>query len=147
MLKTVPIGLFSPNYRVIGGDQTAELRFDIFAETGSIIIGDTTYEIERENPFVGFWSLELDGEPVMTSKKPSALHRAFEIYTPSHLLSLEPKSSFGLDMKLTGDGYDAGFEPESFLSRRTVLEGEWQDFLTICFAFWLVILMRRRSYK
>jgi len=147
MLKSVPIGLFSGNYRIIGGEQEAELRFDIFAETGSIIIGDKTYEIEKENPFAGFWSLELDGERVMSSKKPSSLHRAFEIYTPSHLLSLKAKSAFDWDMALEGEGYNASFTPQSILSRRTLIDGEWQDLLTVCFAFWLVVLMRRRSYK
>lgn len=147
MLKSVPIGWFSGNYRITGGDQTAELRFDIFAETGSIIIGDTTYEIEKENPFTGFWSVELKGEPVLSAKKPSSLYRSFEIYTPSHLLSLKAKSAFESDMYLKGDDYDVSIVSESFLSRRSLITGEWQDFLTVCFAYWLVVLMRRRSQK
>ena len=146
MLESAPLHPFTNNRRVSGGDQDAKLIFHVWSETGKIIYGDTTYDITKESAFTGFWTLELNGESVMSAKKPSSIQRAFEIYTDSHLLSLEATSMWsGRTMILSGDGYDVTFKPKSIFSGKANITGPWEDFLTVCFAHWLVALMWKRA--
>lgn len=147
MLKAVPDHLFTNNCTVSGDGFSANIRFDLFTETGEIHLDGQTYKVEKDGPFSGFWQLMLNGERIMSSKKPSSFYRTFEVYTHEHLLSLKAVSAFGRTMRLSGDGFDVTFTPENPFTRRTNITGEYGDFLSLCFAYWLVVLMWRRAQQ
>lgn len=147
MLKAVPHHLFTNNCTVSGDGCSGKILFDLFTETGEIHFDGKSYRVEKNGPFSGFWQLTLDGETIMSSKKPSSFYRTFEVYTKEHLLSLNAMSAFGRTMQLKGDGFDVAFTPENPFTRRTNITGNYSDFLTLCFAYWLVVLMWRRAQQ
>lgn len=147
MLKAVPHHLFTNNCTISGDGYSAKIHFDLFTETGEIQFDGNCYKVEKDGPFSGYWRLTLNGETIMSSKKPSSFYRTFEIYTDDSLLSLKALSALGRTMRLSGDGFDVTFTPENPFTRRTNISGGYKDFLTLCFAYWLVVLMWRRAQK
>ena len=147
MLKAVPHHLFTSNCTISGDGYAAKILLDLFTETGKIQFDGKSYGVEKDGLFSGSWQLTLNGETIMSSKKPSSFYRTFEIYTKEHLLSLKAMSAFGRTMGLKGDGFDVMFTPENPFTRRTNITGEYADFLSLCFAYWLVVLMWRRAQQ
>lgn len=147
MLKAVPHHVFTNNCTLSGDGHSAEILLDLFTETGKINFDGNSYIVEKDGPFSGFWQLTLHGETIMSSKKPSSFYRSFEIYTQDHLLSLTAISAFGRTMQLKGEGFDVIFAPEHPFTRRTNITGLYADFLSLCFSYWLVVLMWRRAQQ
>jgi hypothetical protein len=148
MITCKPQSICSWNYYLIDGDKQAYLQFNWLSEQGSITLGDIEYAVHKHGPLSGQWSLEQNGEPLIWAKKSNPVTRTIEVSLGDSTLTLRAESPIGRSFLGELNAHTAfTIKPVHLLTRRAVIEtfGENLEFPTLCFAFWLVALMWRRS--
>ncbi len=93
----------------------------------------------------GTWVLQQNGRELMMARKPNPFTRTMEILYGGNRYLLEAKSAFGRTMILSGRGTSCEITPAHSFTRRASISGQWEDFTTVAFAFWLTSLMWKRA--
>jgi hypothetical protein len=148
MLEAVPKNIFSSTFlleeeaRLLG-----EVGASLWRERATLEIQDGTYELYREEQFVGDFVLEHNGNILARASKPSAFKNRFEVELPNrHLVlrKLGPLSRrFGL---FEGDKQVGGIYPLGIFTRRSSIDlpGDWPLPLRV-FVFWLAFIIWKRQ--
>lgn len=138
---------FSADYELIWGDEKGEVLFESFRGGGGVVVSKTQYGITAKGPPGRVWSLANGDSNVLIAER-RGLRSAIRIDGDEATYRLERKHMLGSEFRLTDwDEVLAEFEkprPINGASEITVLDLE-ADFLTLCFAFWLVTTVRRAS--
>jgi len=145
MIQCRPSGLFSWNFILSGGGLKAEARFNWVGESGVVMLNGVTYAIEKSGLIAPVWRLLRDGRVSATATKASAFTRTFEIKTETEVLTLKAASALGRKMELNGSNCEVTIEPKHAFTRRAMISGTVFDPETVLFAFWLSVLVWRRS--
>lgn len=147
MIRCLPKGICSWNFDIAAGEHSASVEFSWLSEQGNITIDGEYYEVRKHGPFSGQWTLEANSTTVATAQKSSAFTRTFELETSSGAVVLHAQSALGRTMLLEGAGFDGVIAPDHPFTRRASITGKISDFRTVCFAFWLTVLLWRRASK
>ncbi|WP_164104568.1 hypothetical protein [Candidatus Laterigemmans baculatus] len=145
MIRCIPKGLCSWNYRLHAGGHSARIEINWTSEQGALEIDGERYEIQKHGPLSGHWTLTAGSKQLASAKKISAFTRTIELDTESGTVTLSAESAFGRTMLLAGAGFDAVIAPAHPFTRRASITGTIGDFRTVCFAFWLTVLLWRRA--
>ena len=162
MIRCKPKGICSWNFFLDGEDHHAYLEFNWRGEQGAITADDTSFEVRKHDVgewkgikrlfglgiFSGHWTLDLDRESVASAQKSSAFTRTFEIQNAEGTLLLCAESAGARNFRVErSDEVMATISRDHALTRRATIEtlAEKWDFPTICFAFWLVVLIWHRA--
>ena len=137
----------SGDYALMWDIEKAEILFEASDSKGSIVNEGKRYSISAGGPLSRTWTLGLDGETVITAER-HGIRSAILFDGTAKPVKLERKHMLGNQFRLTDpDGVVADFgppKPVSGTSSIDVLDVE-AEFLTLCFAFWLVTSIRRSS--
>jgi hypothetical protein len=148
MIHCKPKGLCSWNFFVDSDDHLASLDFNWLDEQGAITVDGIPFQVRKHGAFSGHWTLEDDRGSVASAYKPSAFTRTFELQAPEGNLLLSAESALGRSFRVEHSGeIVAMIRPAHAFTRRATIdtdERQWA-FPTLCFAFWLVVLMWRRA--
>lgn len=144
MIQCIPRGVCSWSFQLTGSGHRGSTEHRWAGEQGSLVVDGVQYEVWKDGAFSGGWRLRGAGGTVAVAKKPSAFRRQFEIEHDDQHWSLEA-TGLGRTMRLRGPAGRAMIEPEHAFTRRAVIRGETGDFVVTCFAFWLTVLIWRRS--
>ena len=145
MIRCIPSGICSWDYRLEGDQHSGEVRFRGLGEGGSLVADGQALAVNKGGWLSGEWTLAENGETVVVARKPSAFYRSFELSGPGGSWKLEALSAFARDMHLAGAGTDCRIEPVHAFTRRAFISGRFGDFRVVTFAFWLSALMWRRA--
>lgn len=145
MIHCIPSGICSWNYRLEGEQHSGEIRFNGFGEQGSLVADGKQFEVSKGGWLSGEWSLLEQGRSLAVARKTTVFRRSFELSGPAGAWKLEASSAFGREMHLVGKGTDCKFVPVHAFTRRAFIEGSFDDFRVVSFAFWLTVLMWRRA--
>ena len=99
---------------------TAELTIASLSmkEHGSITLGDTTIDIERDRALGKEFHASASGTTLLTVKQPSLFRNRYEILIGTSTWHLEPSSAFSRKFRLRLGGQDVGWiRPESAFRR------------------------------
>ncbi len=118
-----------------------------FGEGGEIIVDGSALEVRKGGWLSGEWSLLHFAHPVLVAHKPSAFRRRFEFSGPAGSGVLEAISPFGRTMQLDAPGAQCRIVPAHIFTRRATIEGRFEDFRVVAFAFWLTALLWRRAAR
>jgi len=150
MIRCLPKGICSWDFNLDGEGHHASLEFNWLGEQGAIIADDVRLEVRKHGALSGHWTLEEGEEPIASAQKTSAFTRTFEIREGEDTLLLQAESALCRRFRLERSGeVMATIAPDHAFTRRATIEtpGEKWDFRTVCFAFWLVVLMWRRAAR
>ena len=145
-----PLHLFSRSFELVGEGHRAEIRFAWFGERGSLTIDGDEYSVHKHGVFSGHWTLVRARKTVVSAKKPSAFLRKFLLEGSSGRLSLCAEGVFRRRYAIERSGMLLGrIAARSLLSRERQIEllTSDVDFPTLCFACWLVLMLKRRDRK
>ena len=148
MINVRPKSMFSWGFRAESealGD--AVLAYNWGSENGSILIGDTEYDIRKDGPLSGRWNLSNSASIQATAMKPSAMRRAFEVTSPSVSFELRAESAFTRSFEIVHRGAIVGkISPNTAFTRKSTIrcDSVVSEDLQL-FAFWLVGLCWRRA--
>jgi hypothetical protein len=95
MVTCLPVSMCSWNYRVLGlpaGEGRTEIN--LFSEQGWLSLGGTSYDVVKQGPFSGQWTLERDGEIFAQARKPSSMYRMMLVTLGGATLAVQPESPF-----------------------------------------------------
>lgn len=148
MIHCQPKGICSWNFFLEGDGHRASLAFNWLSEQGTITADRTTYEVHKHGAFSGQWTLDQAGKQVVTAQKSNAFARTFEIQALDESLVLRAESPFGRSFRIERlDEVIARIAPVHPFTRRATIEkrGPDDDFTTIAFSFWLVVITWRRA--
>ncbi|MGJ8638070.1 MAG: hypothetical protein ACSHYA_01640 [Opitutaceae bacterium] len=145
MIECCPTSLLSWNFLVSGDGLEAELRVNWVGESGEIVLNGVEYVVEKSGFVSPVWKLLLQGQSVAEANKTSVMTRSFEIKAKTGALTLQAVSPFGRTMQLKGAGCSAMIKPNHPFTRRATISGTFADQEALLFAFWLSLLMWRRS--
>jgi hypothetical protein len=148
MIRCTPYGLCSWNYRIDGDGHRASLVLNWVGEQGAITADGVPFEVQKHGVLSGHWTLDRAGETVASAQKTSPFTRTFELRDAESPLLLSAESAFGRSFRLERGGEAiATIWPAHLFTRRATIAtfGEQWSFPTICFAFWLVVLIWRRA--
>jgi hypothetical protein len=147
MIRCKPKSLCSWNFVLEGDHHEASLEFHWIGEEGTIIADGARFDVRKHGVYSGHWTLELDGAIIASAQKPSVWTRRFVIENAVDSLVLRPISMIGRGFRIDRSGdMIASILPDHAFTRRATIdtfEQNW-DFPTICFSFWLVVIMWRR---
>jgi len=145
----MPKGICSWGFFLDGDGHHAALEFDWLGEQGSIAADGTPLLVRKHGVLSGHWTLERAGREVVASgKKSTALTRTFDIQGREETLVLCAESPFGRSFRVERSGdVIATMCPDHAFTRRATIRtlAKELDFSTLCFSFWLVVLMWRRA--
>jgi hypothetical protein len=147
MIQCTPLGVCSWNFQLDGNGDQAILEFDWIGEQGSIRINGVDHAVSKHGVFSGHWSLDSNQETIYTAQKSSAFTRSFEVTGASGSAVLRARSAFGRTMVFQGTGVDCEISPAHPFTRRAFINGDYDDFRRVSFAFWLAALVWRRSAR
>ncbi len=148
VIRCLPMGVCSWNYRIDGLGRKVEIRFDWLSETGAILIKGNELRIKKHGMRSGKWTLEMDGNLLAAAKKRDVFTRTVDIADESGSYVLQAVSALGRTFNLTLDEQIyAVLKPDHAMTRRASIEVRSSDveFTTLVFAFWLVALMWKRA--
>lgn len=148
MIRCLPAGLCSWNYRLSGDGRQAATTINWFTEQGTITIAGVAFDVRKHGPLSGRWTLERQGAVVISAEKPSALTRTYELQNAEARWTASAESALGRGFRLERDGtIIATIRPDHLFTRRATIEllADHGDFPAICFAFWLAVLAWRRA--
>ena len=147
MIQCVPKGICSWNYELRGSTENALIEFNWPTEQGRISIAQTEYKVKKHGPGSGYWTLEQAGQIHVSAKK-KALIRKFDMESPMGRLLLSAEMPLTRAFLLTRNDQNlARMAPVHPFTKRAEIAVEFVDyeFPTVCFSFWLAVLMWRRS--
>ena len=148
MLTCFPQSLCSWNFRVTGAAAgPAELFFNWFSEQGEIRLGGHHFQIRKNGPLSGQWSLTHHGRTVAEAHKPSAFFRSFELNSETLRWTLHATSALTRGFELSREGHPLGvIRPAHPFTRRAIIDcqTELPEILQL-FSFWLVVITWRRA--
>lgn len=147
IVDCTPRGICSWDYLLRGEGHSAEVRLRTFGEGGELIVDGSALEVRKGPWLSGEWSLLHFAHPVLLAHKPSAFRRRFEFSGPAGGGVLEPASFFGRAMRLDAAGAQCSIQPVHVFTRRATIEGRFEDFRVVAFAFWLTALLWRRAAR
>ena len=137
----------SVDYDLVWGDERAEALFGTFRGAGSIVHDGAKYEITAKGPLGRVWTMNNLGSQVFKAER-KGLRSSICISGEEGYFLLERKHMLGSAFRLAHpDDVVADFDRPNSINGRSeisVLDVE-ADFLTLCFAFWLVTTVRRAS--
>jgi len=143
-IECAPRGICSWNFLLRGDGHSAEIRLSTLLEKGGLVADGVVYEVHKGGWLSGEWTLLEGGQPVVLARKPSAFWRRFDLSGPSGGGVLE--ATWGSrTMRLDGAGMSCRIKPVHLFTRRATIEGSFEDFRVVAFAFWLTALMWRRA--
>jgi hypothetical protein len=148
MIRCKPKGLCSWDFVLDGEGHQASLAFNWVGEQGAITADGRPFEVRKHGVFSGQWTLDQDGEAVVSAQKSSAFTRTFAIQNAEETLVLCAESAVGRSFRLERSGEVlATIRPDHAFTRRATIaiRASHGDFPTVCFAFWLVVLTWRRA--
>ncbi len=145
MIACTPASLLSWNFRLTGGGHAAEVTYNWLSEQGRIQAGPETFQVIKQGMLSGTWTLQGPDGVRAKAVKSTPLTRTFEIETSSGPVTLRAESLMGRTMVLLGSGYGCRIAPAHWFTRRATIEGDFRDFPSLCFAFWLTSLLWRRN--
>ena len=145
MIECAPRGICSWNYRLQGDGHWAEIMLAGFGEQGGLVADGTACEVRKGGWLSGEWTLLEGGQPVVQAHKPSAFWRHFDLSGPAGPGVLESNPVGSRSMRLDGAGVSCRIKPVHLFTRRATIEGSFEDFRVVAFAFWLTALMWRRA--
>jgi hypothetical protein len=148
MIRCLPAGLCSWNYRLSGDGRQAATTINWFTEQGTITVAGVVFEVRKQGPLSGRWTLERQGAVVISAEKPSALTRTYELQNADAHWTVRAESAMGRGFCVERNGAAiATIRPDHLFTRRATIEilADNGDFPAICFAFWLVVLAWRRA--
>ncbi|MCB9881455.1 MAG: hypothetical protein H6834_06660 [Planctomycetes bacterium] len=148
MIQCIPEGICSWNFTLRGNGRRAAITYK-WTEQGTLTIDGTSYEVEKERPMMGIWSLKHAGIEVFTGTKESIITRSFRLQSGDETYALHP-TGLGRTFVLERDNRKiATIRPEHAFTKRATID--WrpgdEEFLVIVFAFWLTVLMWRRTAR
>ncbi len=148
MIRCTPKGICSWDFRLNGEGHDATLVFNWLGEQGGITADGACFRVRKHGMVSGHWTLNDDGKEIAYGQKSTAFTRTFEIQDASGALGLRAKSPFGRGFLVErSNDVIATISPDHAFTRRATIDTDTQkwDFTTICFSFWLVVLMWRRT--
>jgi hypothetical protein len=145
MIECAPRGICSWNYLLQGDGHSAEIILSGFGEQGGLVADGSACEVRKGGWWSGEWTLFEGGQPVVQAHKPSAFWRRFELSGPSGPGALQADSFGSRAMRLDGAGVSCRIRPVHLFTRRATIEGHFEDFRVVAFAFWLTALLWRRA--
>jgi hypothetical protein len=148
MIRCLPAGLCSWNYRLAGDGRQAATTINWFSEQGTIAIAGVAFDVRKQGVMSGRWTLERQGAVVISAEKPSLLTRTYELHNAEAHWTVSAESALGRGFRVQRDGATLGtIRPDHPFTRRATIElfKDRGDFPAICFAFWLVVLAWRRA--
>lgn len=145
MIQCTPRGICSWSYLLHGEGHSGEIALRAFGEGGEVIADGAPFDVRKGGWLSGEWTLTQLGHPVLIAHKPSAFRRRFEFSGPAGAGVLEAGSAFSRAMRLDAAGANCSIVPVHAFTRRAQIEGRFEDFRVVAFAFWLTVLMWRRA--
>jgi hypothetical protein len=148
MIRCKPKGLCSWDFFLDGEGHHGSVEFNWLGEQGAIIADGIPFEVCKHGLFFGHWTLDRNREPVASAQKANLFTRTFEIQHNQESLSLCAAFAFGRSFCLQhSERVIATIRPDHAFTRRATIEtfAQTEDFPTLCFAFWLVVLTWRRA--
>jgi hypothetical protein len=139
------MGIGSWNYLLEGDGCSTQTELNRMSESGRLIVGPSYHEVLKQGFMSGTWVLEKNDRELMAARKPNPFTRTMEIVHGGNRYLLESKSAFGRTMLLSGRRTACEITPAHSFTRRASISGQWQDFMTVAFAFWLTSLMWKRA--
>lgn len=150
MITCTPLGICSWKFDLRGDGHRARVAFAMAGESGSITTDGETFEVRKQGFMSGEWNLERSREVVASARKCSAFTRSFELEGPMGAVLLRAESAFTRSYLIERDEDPlAVIRPAHAFTRRATIElrADSYDWPTICLAFWLTVLMRRRAAR
>jgi hypothetical protein len=147
MIQCTPRGICSWDFILDGDGHRASVEFDWIGESGQLVIDGHHHTISKQGMFSGKWTFDSPVSHLFTAQKNNPFTRTFEISGPSGSAILSASSAFGRTMTIAGDGIDCTISPAHPFTRRASIEGHYDDFRLIAFAFWLATLTWRRAAR
>lgn len=149
MLKAVPVGFFSWDFRIQEGErEVAAIDLSFWREKGTLAVEGLPYRVFREGLARGAFILEgPEGRILARAEKPNALRRGFVVEYGGRRLGLEAWTPFGRAFVLRDDaGVIGTVKPDAFLTRRTTADlPEDLPLAVRIFMLWLVFILWRRD--
>lgn len=145
MFSCSPKGICSWDFFLSGEGHSAETHVNWVGEQGTLTVDGTRYTISKDGIFSGKWNLETGSEVIFSAQKSNAFTRSFEIAGAESPVVLSAQSPFKRAMRLEGSGHDCTIAPDHAFTRRSTIDGRWNDFRLVSFAFWLTVLLLRRQ--
>jgi len=145
MIRCTPIGICSWNYQLEGAGCSARTELNLMGESGRLFAGTSIHEVVKQGFMSGTWMLVRNGAGIASARKPNPFMRTFAIEGVGGVCMLEARSAMGRTMLFSGPGISCEITPEHPFTRRANITGQWNDFTTVAFAFWLTSLLWRRA--
>jgi len=150
MLTCNPQSLWSWNFTVSGPNgELGSITHRWCSEQGTLIWKGEPFEIVKHGVFSGVWSLEHNHSVLVNARKLSAFSRSFVLTTGSMQVELQAVSMFRRSFELRQAGLSVGLiYPKHAFSRVSFIDctDEISEVESL-FAFWLVVLMWKRSRR
>jgi hypothetical protein len=145
MIRCTPKGVCSWNYLLEGSGCSARTELNAMGESGRLWVGPTFHDVAKQGFMSGTWMLVGNGGCLASARKLNPFTRSIVIERAGGSFLLEARSAMGRTMLFSGPGISCEITPEHAFTRRANITGQWDDFTTVAFAFWLVSLMWRRA--
>ncbi|MCA9319225.1 MAG: hypothetical protein KDB53_00755 [Planctomycetes bacterium] len=139
--RCTPASLFSRRYHIEGDGRSAVLDFQSFGRNGTIRVDEIDFRAEADGWFNPNWTLSRDDRDYVRARRPNMFTRRYELESSSARLVLRPESMWARSWILEqGNQCFARIRQEHMFTRRARIEVSDPncDFLTLCFAFWMV---------
>lgn len=145
MIRCLPQGICSWNYRLEGDGHSGETGLQVFRNGGELVVDGVWMQISKQGLLPASWELANGAGPIARASKPNPFTRRMEGHGPGGAFVLAAESAFGRTMSLEMPGGRAVISPDHPFTRRATITGDVRDFTTLCFAFWLTAWMWRRT--
>lgn len=148
IIRCIPRGICSWNFLLDGAGYQGTVALGWMGEHGTIKVDGTPFDIQKHGVFSGHWTLNHEGQEVISAQKSTAFTRTFKIQDPRGELVLRAKSPLGRSFHLErSNDVVATMSPDHAFTRRATISifTKQYDLPTLYFSFWLVVLMWRRA--
>jgi hypothetical protein len=148
MLKLIPIGLFSWDFKLVDGDRTlALIDSSWFREKGQFGVGGRRFEVGRTGLMSVEFYLKENATVLARARKPSALMRSFQVRVNGSEYRFEAASIFSRTFVLLQDTRKVGsIRPAGIFTRKALVSlPESLPLEVRVFMAWLVIVMWKRQ--
>ncbi len=148
IISAEPDNPFSWDFFLKAGEHQAFLDKKWSSEQCDLLIDGELYRIRKHGPGSGQWTLEREGEVIVSGRKPNAFRRKFDVTTASGTLVLTSEWALSRSFIVAQDGeLAATIRPNGPMTRKATMEVMSTDvkFPVAVFLFWLVVLVWRRQ--
>ena len=123
MIRCIPLGICSWDFRLEGEGHKGQLKFAMTGEQGAVIVDAVRFDVRKHGVFSGRWTLCYRGDEVVQAQKSSPFTRAFQLETPDGLIQLTPLSPLGRSFRVCrGEEVLATISPDHPATRRACIE-------------------------